>query len=88
MYKRQLLSRTAKRALKEGLTGLEFAAGIPGTIGGALVMNAGAYGSEIKEMCIRDRATAMYTLHRSVWAATCSRPLRHWLRLRHIRDHL
>ena len=25
----------------------------------------------------------MYTLHRSVWAATCSRPLRHWLRLRH-----
>ena len=46
----QLLSRTAKKALQEGLTGLEFAAGIPGSVGGALVMNAGAYGSEIKDV--------------------------------------
>ena len=37
-------------AAKEGLTGLEFASGIPGTVGGALVMNAGAYGGEMKDV--------------------------------------
>lgn len=36
-------------ALKEELSGLEFACGIPGTVGGALYMNAGAYGGEIKD---------------------------------------
>ena len=45
-----LLSRTASLAASHALTGMEFAAGIPGTIGGALVMNAGAYGGEMKDV--------------------------------------
>ncbi len=42
----------ARRALDAGLSGLEFLAGIPGAIGGALRMNAGAYGREIKDVII------------------------------------
>ena len=45
-----LLSAVANRALLESLTGFEFAAGIPGTLGGACVMNAGAYGGEMKDV--------------------------------------
>ena len=44
-----LLIRLANVAADTSLTGLEFAAGIPGTLGGALVMNAGAYGGEMKD---------------------------------------
>lgn len=43
------LAQTADFACKLGLTGLEFAHGIPGTVGGAVYMNAGAYGGEIGE---------------------------------------
>jgi len=40
----------AKEAAKKSLTGLEFASGIPGTVGGAIKMNAGAYGGEMKDI--------------------------------------
>lgn len=45
-----LMSSVAKKALEHALTGFEFAAGIPGSIGGAFFMNAGAYGAEIKDI--------------------------------------
>lgn len=45
-----LLSAAAAKAYKAGLSGLEFASGIPGTVGGAVVMNAGAYGGEMKDV--------------------------------------
>lgn len=48
-----LLSKTANVAAEHGLGGMEFAAGIPGTIGGAVVMNAGAYGGEMKDIIER-----------------------------------
>lgn len=44
------LAQAARAALTHGLTGLEFAAGIPGTVGGGVVMNAGAYGGEMSQV--------------------------------------
>lgn len=45
-----LLSAVAQTAYKNSLTGMEFAHGIPGSIGGAVCMNAGAYGGEMKDV--------------------------------------
>lgn len=50
-----LLSKLAAFAQKEGLTGLEFASGIPGSLGGGTVMNAGAYGGELKDVLVETR---------------------------------
>lgn len=45
-----MLSKLSNAAAREALSGLEFASGIPGTLGGAIVMNAGAYGGEMKDV--------------------------------------
>ncbi|MCR5432591.1 MAG: UDP-N-acetylmuramate dehydrogenase [Lachnospiraceae bacterium] len=50
-----LLSALAAECAKKELTGLEYARGIPGSVGGAVVMNAGAYGGEIKDSLISVR---------------------------------
>lgn len=47
-------------AYKHGLSGLEFAWGIPGTVGGAVVMNAGAYGGEIKDVIVSTNQSDIY----------------------------
>lgn len=46
------VSRLVRDAVRRGLSGLEFAEGIPGSVGGSLVMNAGAYGSEMERLVL------------------------------------
>ena len=50
------LAHTAVFARERALTGFEFAHGIPGTVGGGIFMNAGAYGGELKDICRSVRA--------------------------------
>ncbi len=61
-----LLSAVAARALEHELSGFEFASGIPGTLGGACVMNAGAYGGEMKDVLkqatVMDQAGRIFTI--------------------------
>jgi len=52
------LSALCEYAQRQGLTGLEFAYGIPGTVGGAVYMNAGAYGGEMKDVLVSTRHLA------------------------------
>ena len=62
-----LLSKVAHTALEHSLTGMEQLAGIPGSIGGAVLMNAGAYGGEVKDILVDaqiytpDGAVEVYT---------------------------
>lgn len=51
-----LLTSVSKGVARKNLTGMEFANGIPGTIGGAVTMNAGAYGGEMKDIISKVRA--------------------------------
>ncbi len=50
-----LLSTVAKKALDASLTGMECLSGIPGTVGGAVCMNAGAYGGEMKDIVVSSK---------------------------------
>lgn len=52
------ISAVAKKAMEYGLTGMEFASGIPGSLGGSVFMNAGAYGGEIKDILISVKAVS------------------------------
>lgn len=61
-------ARVAKKTSRAGLTGAEFLVGIPGTMGGALAMNAGAFGAEIWDL-----VTSVVTLNRSGHIATRAR---------------
>lgn len=66
-----LLARLANFAADRGLSGLEFASGIPGSLGGAVRMNAGAYGGEMSQVLERvDYLDETGTLH-SVTSAQC-----------------
>lgn len=56
------LAQLAQTFLKESLTGFEFASGIPGTIGGAIRMNAGAYGKEMKDIVIETKCLNLEAL--------------------------
>ena len=69
-----MLSAVSRSAMEAGLTGLEFASGIPGTIGGAVRMNAGAYNGEIAGVGRGDGAG---------WQMSCIQQGRNGVRLSH-----
>ena len=73
------LARLARAALGRGLTGLEFAHGIPGTLGGAVVMNAGAYGGEMVQVLTAVTYLDGAGEERTLPAAECALAYRHSL---------
>lgn len=72
-----LLSKVAAAALEHGLTGLEFAGGIPGSAGGAVVMNSGAYGEEMAQVVEFVDILDLEGRSRRVPAAECEFAYRH-----------
>jgi len=64
-----MLGRLGNELMRQSITGFEFATGIPGTVGGAIMMNAGAYGGEIKDViisaCLMDSCGNIVTLSNS-----------------------
>ena len=73
----KMLSSLCMTALENSLTGLEFAYGIPGTVGGAVYMNAGAYGGEMKDVLTTVRYLAAEGEVREVPAAELDLRYRH-----------
>ena len=71
------LAVLCRAALEHGLSGLEFAYGIPGTVGGAVYMNAGAYGGEMKDVLTTVRYLAAEGEVREVPAAELDLRYRH-----------
>lgn len=72
-----LLARVSREAQKNGLSGLEFASGIPGTAGGAVFMNAGAYGGEMAQVLISATVLTEELEIRTVSAAELELGYRH-----------
>ena len=75
------LSKVANLAMEASLTGLEFASGIPGSLGGGVAMNAGAYGGQMSDVLIRARVLREgkieeYSLYRMEMGYRTTRPLR------------
>ena len=76
----------ARAAAKMGLAGLEFLIGIPGTIGGGLRMNAGAYGTEFKDIVITakeaiDRQVKPITSPQRTWECVIAIAVRLWIKV-------
>ena len=76
-----MMSKLANVALENSLTGLEFASGIPGTLGGGAVMNAGAYGGQLSDVLVSAQVLAdgrieTYDLEKMEMGYRTTRPLR------------